>query len=330
MDDDAGRWASTGTIQRKERHAFVTREALLVVLAFGRRVDSDRRRMAAPEANAEQIRYWNEAAGPKWVAFQKVIDAQIAPLGERTMDRGGIAPGERVIDVGCGCGDTTIALARRVGPAGLVLGIDISAPMLERAAETARAAGVANIRFENADAQTHRLPPGAFDVIYSRFGIMFFADPVAAFTNLRAALRPGGRLAFVCWQALRENPWLFLALQAAAQHLALPPPPAPDAPGPFSLADPERLRGIVARAGFERIALDDLRTALTLGGGDTLDQAVRFLTEGVGPVSSILREADPALRPTVAAAVRAAIAPFHTPEGVRLGSAAWIVTALAP
>ena len=286
--------------------------------------------MPAPEANAEQIRYWNEAAGPKWVAFQKVIDAQIAPLGERTMDRGGIAPGERVIDVGCGCGDTTIALARRVGPAGLVLGIDISAPMLERAAETARAAGVANIRFENADAQTHRLPPGAFDVVYSRFGIMFFADPVAAFTNLRAALRPGGRLAFVCWQALRENPWLFLALQAAAQHLALPPPPAPDAPGPFSLADPERLRGIVARAGFERIALDDLRTALTLGGGDTLDQAVRFLTEGVGPVSGILREADPALRPTVAAAVRAAIAPFHTPEGVRMGSAAWIVTALAP
>ena len=98
--------------------------------------------MAAPEANAEQIRYWNEAAGPKWVAFQKIIDAQIAPLGERAMDRAGIAPGERVIDVGCGCGDTTIALGRRVGPAGLVLGIDISAPMLERAAETARAAGL--------------------------------------------------------------------------------------------------------------------------------------------------------------------------------------------
>src|SRR5438094_770473 len=170
--------------------------------------------MAEPEANAEQIRYWNEAAGPKWVSFQKVIDAQIAPLGERAMDRAGIAPGERVIDVGCGCGDTTIALARRVGPAGLVLGIDISAPMLERAAETARAADLANVRFENADAQTHRLSPGAFDVVYSRFGVMFFADP--------------------------------------------------------------------------------------------------------------------ALRPKVAAAVRAAIAPFHGPEGVRMGSAAWIVTALAP
>jgi len=283
--------------------------------------------MPAPDSNAEQIRYWNEAAGPKWVAFQKVIDAQISPLGEQVMDRAGIAPGERVIDVGCGCGDTTIALGRRVGPAGRVLGIDVSAPMLERAAETARAAGVANVRLENADAQTHRLSPSAFDVVYSRFGVMFFTDPVAAFTNLRAALRPGGRLAFVCWQALLENPWLFVPLRAAAQHLTLPPPPAPDAPGPFAFADPERVRGILARAGFGDIVLEELHTTLTLGGGGTVDQAVRFLTEGVGPVSGVLREADPAVRPTVAAAVRAAIAPFHTPQGVRMGSAAWIVTA---
>src|SRR5207247_11364858 len=124
--------------------------------------------MAEPEANAEQIRYWNEAAGPKWVAFQKIIDTQIAPLGERAMDRAGIAPGERVIDVGCGCGDTTIALARRVGPTGLVLGVDISGPLLERAAEPARAAVAANVRFETADAQPHRLSPGDIDVGSSR------------------------------------------------------------------------------------------------------------------------------------------------------------------
>jgi len=283
--------------------------------------------MAAPEANAEQTRYWNEAAGPKWVSFQKIIDAQIGPLGHRAMDRAGIAPGERVVDVGCGCGDTTITLGGRVGPQGLVVGIDISAPMLARAVEAARAAGVANVRFENADAQTHRFPPAAFDVVYSRFGVMFFVDPVAAFTNLRAALRPGGRLAFVCWQALRKNPWLLLPLQAAAQHLTLPPPSAPDAPGPFSFADPERVREILSRAGFDRIVFDELRAALTVGGGGTVDQAVRFLTEGVGPVSSVLREADPALRPRVAAAVHAAIAPFHTPEGVRMDSAAWLVTA---
>src|SRR2546425_11062457 len=229
--------------------------------------------MAEPEANAEQIRYWNEAAGPKWVVFQKVIDAQIAPLGERAMDRAGIAPGERVIDVGCGCGGTTIALGGRVGPAGLVFGIDISAPMLERAAETARAAGLTNVRFENADAQTHRLSPGAFDIVYSRFGVMFFADPVAAFANLRAALRSGGRLAFVCWQALRQNPWLFLPLQAAAQHLTLPPPPAPHPPGPFAFADPERAPGILARAGVDDIVLDERPATLTLGAGGPGHQA---------------------------------------------------------
>src|SRR5439155_1282312 len=135
--------------------------------------------------------------------------------------------------------------------------------------------------------------------------------------------------AFVCWQALRQNPWLFLPLKAAAQHLTLPPPPAPDAPGRFSFADPERVRGILSRAGYDRIVFDELRAALTVGGGGTVDQAVRFLTEGVGPVSSVLREADPALRPAVAAAVRAAIAPFHTPEGeaatrgVSTGGRAW-------
>src|SRR5881397_1025438 len=144
--------------------------------------------MPAPDSNAEQIRYWNEAAGPKWVAFQKVIDAQISPLGEQVMDRAGIAPGDRVIDVGCGCGDTTIALGRRVAPGGEALGIDVSAPMLARAEDAARTAGVRNVHFENADAQTHRFPPGAFDLVWSRFGVMFFTDPPAAFANLRTAL----------------------------------------------------------------------------------------------------------------------------------------------
>src|SRR5438552_17341626 len=130
--------------------------------------------MAAPEANAEQTRYWNEAAGPKWVSFRKIIDAQIGPLGHRAMDRAGIAPGERVVDVGCGCGDTTITLGGRVGPQGLVVGIDISAPMLARAVEAARAAGVANGRVEYADPQFHRFPSAAFNYVYSVFALKFF------------------------------------------------------------------------------------------------------------------------------------------------------------
>ena len=283
--------------------------------------------MSAPDANAEQIRYWNETAGPRWIAFRNAIGEQLGPLGRQAMDLGGIGAGEHVIDVGCGFGDTAIELARRVGSAGTVLGVDVSAVMLEQAAQTAREAGVANVRFENADAQTHPLPRGEFDVAYSRFGVMFFTDPVAAFTNLRSALRPGGRLAFVCWQALSENPWLFVPLQAAAQHLQLPPPPAPEAPGPFSFADPERVRSILLRAGFDRVVLAELRETLTLGGGSTLDEAVRFLLQGVGPTTAALRQADPAVWPRVAAAVRQAIAPFETPQGVRMASAAWIVTA---
>src|SRR5437667_9101391 len=206
--------------------------------------------------NAEQIKYWNETAGPKWIAFQKLLDAQLEPLGRRTMDRARIAAGERVLDVGCGWGDTTLELARRVGPKGRVLGIDVSAGMVARAAETAGDAGLRNVLVENADAQTHRFPRGEFDVLYSRFGVMFFADAAAAFTNLRSALRPGGRVAFICWQALRENPWLAVPLRAGAGNPPLTPPPAPDAPRPFSLGEPQRVRAILLRAGLPRARLE--------------------------------------------------------------------------
>src|SRR5262245_55186525 len=281
----------------------------------------------ASGANAEQVKYWNEAAGPKWVAFQRRIDEQIGPLGPQAMERARIAAGERVIDIGCGCGATTVELGQRVGPGGHVLGIDLSAPMLARAAEAAREAGLGHVSFENTDAQTHRFSARAFDGLFSRFGVMFFSDPGAAFANLRTALRPGGRLGFVCWQALAENPWLAVPLKAAAPHLTLPPPPAPDAPGPFSFADPERVRRILTRAGFAAIAIEERREPLTVGGATTLDEAAQFLVEGVGPTSAALRDADPAVRSRVRDAVRAALEQFATPAGVQMPSAAWIVTA---
>jgi len=209
-----------------------------------------------------------------------------------------------------------------------VLGVDVSEPMLTRAREAARATGAENVRFENADAQTHLFPPGAFDLLWSRFGVMFFTDPAAAFGNLRAALAPRGRLTFVCWQSLLENPWLLVPLRAAAEHVTLPPPPAPEAPGPFAFADPERVRDILARAGFVETEMEPLRGTLSLGGGSaSVDDVVGFLMDGVGPASAALREADPALRPRVAAAMRAALAPFATSSGIALGFAAWVVRA---
>src|SRR5262249_28528498 len=159
--------------------------------------------------------------------------------------------------------------------------------------------------------QTARFAPGRFDLCFSRFGVMFFIDPVAAFVNLRAALRPGGRLGFVCWQALADNPWLHVPLGAAARHIALTPP-EPGAPGPFALADPARVRDILERAGFADVALDDHRTTFNVGGSGGLDRAVEFLLNGVGPTSAALRQADPETRSAVAAAVREAIVPYHT------------------
>jgi SAM-dependent methyltransferase len=280
--------------------------------------------------NAQQIEYWNDQSGAKWVALQEVLDEQIAPLGRRAMDRTAIAAGERVLDVGCGCGQTSIELAQRVGPRGAITGADISNVMLERARARAREAGLANTRFEDADAQTHAFDAGAYDVVFSRFGIMFFADSVAAFTNLARALRPGGRVAFVCWRSFPENPWMAVPIMAALQHVPPPPIPDPDAPGPFRFADPDKVRAILASAGFSAPVVEPLDEPLTIGGsGSDLDRAVGFLLQ-IGPLGTALREAGPEAAQKATAAVRASLEPYHTPQGIRMSSASWIVTASKP
>ncbi len=282
--------------------------------------------IAAEGPNAQQIQYWNDVAGPRWAKLHDLIDDQIRPLGGLAMDRARVAPGERVLDIGCGCGDSTIELARRVAPSGTVTGLDISAPMLERARQRARAQG-SSARFELADVQAQAFPPASADLLFSRFGVMFFSDPTAAFANLRRALVPGGRLVFVCWQSLPDNPWMFVPLGAALQHMPPPPLPAPDAPGPFSFADPERVRSILTGAGFGAVTLDDTRRTLRVGAGGSLDETVEFLLQ-MGPTAAALRESSNAsLVPLVTTAVREALAPYASDGGVRMESASWIVTA---
>jgi SAM-dependent methyltransferase len=282
--------------------------------------------ITAQGPNADQIRYWNEQAGPKWVALQELLDLQLASLGARAIERAAIVHGESIVDLGCGCGTTSIELARRTGETGNVLGVDISAPMLDLARKRAREAGVGNVRFELADAQTHQFSCASRDVAFSRFGVMFFTDPVAAFANIRRALKTGGRLAFVCWQSLGQNPWMALPLAAVAQHVALPPPAGPDAPGPFAFADRERVTGILKAAGFSEIAFEAVEEPLTIGGTPDLDAAVDFLLT-MGPTQALLAQVDEVVRTKVVQAVRASVAPHHGPAGVRLPAAAWVVRA---
>ena len=272
--------------------------------------------------NAQQITYWNEAAGPTWADLQGPLDRQLAPLGRAAMAALAPRPGERVLDIGCGAGGTSLQLAQAVAPGGDVTGVDISRPLLEVARQ--RASGIPGLSFVEADAQTYPFETAGFDAVFSRFGVMFFADPVAAFANIRRALKPGGRLAFVCWRAPAENPIMTLPMAAALAHLPPPAPPEPGAPGPFAFADPERVRTILGTAGFTDIALTPHNEKI--GGGD-LDTVVGLALK-VGPLGAMLRE-HPDQRDTVIASVRAALAAHDGPDGVKLDSATWIVTARA-
>lgn len=277
--------------------------------------------------NAEQIAYWTAQAGPKWVTYQAMLDAQLDPFGRAAMTALGVAPGERVVDVGCGCGQSVLELAERVGPAGHVVGIDVSAPMLERAAQRVRAAGHRHVELVEGDAQTHAFAPRAAHGVFSRFGLMFFADPPAAFANLRRALRRGGRLAFVCWQPLERNPWMSVPLSAAAAHVTLPPPPPPEAPGPFALGSRDRVAAVLAAAGFVQVRIEAYETALTVGGTTDLEAATGFVLQLGGPLATAVREANAEILATVRDAVRESLRPYHGPDGVRMPAAAWVVTA---
>jgi ubiquinone/menaquinone biosynthesis C-methylase UbiE len=272
--------------------------------------------------NAEQITFWNQQAGPKWVAYERMLDEQIAPIGLAGMERARIAPGENILDVGCGCGQTSLQLAQRVGASGSVTGVDISAPMLARARERAAELGLRNLRFLETDAQEAKLGE-RFDLVFSRFGVMFFASPEAAFANLRASLAPGGRLAFVCWQEMKRNPWMLVPTQAIAQVVELPAPPPPGAPGPFSFADPERVRAILEAAGFADVAIEPFLGQCRRG---DLDEAAEFSLV-VGPAARALVDAGEDQRRAARAAAREALAPYATPSGVILDYASWIATA---
>jgi ubiquinone/menaquinone biosynthesis C-methylase UbiE len=275
--------------------------------------------------NANQYEEWNNATGRRWLERHEAVDRQIAPFGLRAMEVADVRPGERVLDVGCGCGETSLELARRVGASGSVTGVDISRLLIDTARQLADRSKVSNVRFEAADAQTFPLPAQSFDLVFSRFGVMFFDDPEAAFRNLRNAVRPGGRLSFVCWPAPRENQFMTIPIAAASRHIELPQPSNPETPGPFAFADKERIKRILSRAGFGEIETDRV---LEKVGGATLDESARMLLE-LGPLNRILDELDDKTRRAIFEDILGALKDIKSSEPPLLDAAAWLVTARA-
>lgn len=279
-------------------------------------------------SNAEQIADWNGDQGQRWVDQQALLDRMIEPFGQAALQAAAPRPGESVLDIGCGCGSTSLALARAVGPQGRVLGVDISRPMLDAARRLAAAQPELKLGFIEADASVATLPAGQ-DLLYSRFGLMFFAEPAPALRHLRAALRPGGRCAFVCWRAPRDNPWAMTPLVAARKALGVDPPPAdPWIPGPFAFADEQRLRGLLAEAGFADVQLQRTDAPIRLG-ASARDAAPASLQ--LGPAARLAREAGPAHTATLVAAIERALAPLAAADGsVALGGSTWVVSATNP
>ncbi len=274
------------------------------------------------EANAAQIEYWNGQVGDRWATFQARLDASMVDIAAAAYAFAAAKPGERVLDVGCGCGTTTLEHAKAVGPSGAVTGVDISHPMLEVARRRAAEAG-APIDFREADASEAAFTPD-FDLLFSRFGVMFFADPVAAFANLRKALKSGGRLRFVCWRAAAENLWATAPFAAAMDLLPPQEPGDPHAPGPFAFADGERLKKILTQAGFSDPRLEKLETHMHMGADvdEAVDQAFK-----IGPLARALAQADDAVKDQVRARIRDALAKFQTARGVAAPAACWLVAA---
>lgn len=276
--------------------------------------------------NSAQAEYWNSAAGQKWTDNQEHQDHVLRPVSARLIAASNPKPGERVIDVGCGCGATTIAFADRVTPGGDVLGVDISEPMLARARERAQSLPV---RFERADATVYPFKPNGADLVASRFGVMFFADPAKSFANLRKGLKARGRLAFACWREARENPFFVVPLREALKHAPPLPETDPEAPGPFALAAEPRVRRILTEAGFMDVALTPADLELDIAAGRGLDTAVRAALT-LGPTSRMLADQSEAVRAAVGADMRKALAAHARGDSVPLGAAIWIVTATNP
>lgn len=270
---------------------------------------------AMSETNADQRAFWSDAAGPKWVALQEQMDELLQPVLTGMWDRAQLQPTETVLDVGCGTGTSCLQAADTVGPQGQIIGADISHTMTELA--RLRIASHPNITVLLADVADHPFKAAQFDRVVSRFGVMFFTDPVAAFKNIRRAMKPGAACFFAAWGSTTNNPYFTVAAQVAKSVLGSPPKKDPDGPGPFAFRDPERLRGILQASGFDSIACDT--ASVVLDGGQDKARLAHSMCQ-IGPAEAALSyfQAKEAEASALNLELRRALADFDTPQGIRI------------
>jgi SAM-dependent methyltransferase len=295
------------------------------------RVKDDEFREITAMHNEAQIAFWNGPGGDNWVTHNRLLEEFLHPLGMAARELMDWGEAHRVLDIGCGCGNQTLSLARSLSQHSEILGVDVSEPMLALAREQLKACEPQpdpQISFLNADASHFDFEAGRFDRLYSRFGVMFFEDPVQAFENLRRSASRDAQLGFICWQAPDHNPFMTVPGRAAMRFLPAPEPAPPGAPGPFAFADRDRVAEIIKAAGFSSVDIQPLHCDLNLGAGRAFDTVVQELLD-IGPVAAMLREANPELRDPVMSAVSEALAPYFTSQrGLSMPAAFWLVRAV--
>jgi len=277
------------------------------------------------DKNIKQKQFWSGAGGDVWVDKQREMDIMLNPLGERAIQGLDLSGEKKILDIGCGCGATTLEIAKAVTQ-GEVIGVDISEPMLERATKTASDMMLNNTSFQVKDVQVDEMPLSYFDIAFSRFGVMFFEDPFEAFKNINHSLKDNGQLSFVCWQHASLNPWQSLSIQVIKEFLDLPAP-APKSPGPFAFEDKSYINEILAESGFRDIEIKDNQEDIVMFSGKSIREACEdYLT--INPVvTEMLKNSPTELREEILEALIGKFSDFHNNEGLLFPSATWIVTA---
>lgn len=280
--------------------------------------------------NSDEIDYWNGQAGQNWINENQLTDIMYEPFGNKAVERAEPASGEHILDIGCGCGTTTLELAKLVAPGGAITALDVSSVMLDVARKKTEAA-VVPVNFLNADAETCALDPETYDVMFSQFGVMFFANPSAAFANFHRALKPGGRIAFVCWRGPERNPFMMVPFNAVRSFMPELAPPNPDAPAsPLSFESKEKVGGLLDEAGFVDVLFEPFETDASMGEG-SLEECTRFVIAFAGgTVGAVIRGAGEENTAAIVNTLQAGLAPYHAENRIKLGASAWIISARRP